>query len=147
MSSNGTAQQVMSASTTVVVRFSECDPLGIVWHGNYTKYLEDGRDAFGKKYGLDFVKIYNEGYATPIINIQIDFRKMMIFRDTALVEVSYRKTDAAKIIFDYIIKSSDTNEVICKASTTQVFVSKEGNELMLVSPDTYTNWKMSNGLL
>ncbi len=147
MYSNGTAQHFMSASTTVVVRFSECDPLGIVWHGNYTKYLEDGRDAFGKKYGLDFVKIYNEGYATPIINIQIDFRKMMMFRDKAVVEVRYRKTDAAKIIFDYVIKSTDTDEVICKASTTQVFVSKEGNELMLVCPDNYTNWKMANGLL
>ena len=32
------------------IRFNETDPLGIVWHGHYITYLEDGRESFGKKY-------------------------------------------------------------------------------------------------
>ncbi len=33
-------------STKFRVRFSEVDSLRIVWHGNYLKYFEDGRDAW-----------------------------------------------------------------------------------------------------
>ena len=34
-----------------------------------------------------------------------------------------RKTDAAKIIFDYVIRNERTNEIICKGTTTQVFAA------------------------
>ena len=32
------------------VRFSEVDSMHIVWHGNYIKYLEDGREGFGNAF-------------------------------------------------------------------------------------------------
>ena len=35
--------------TDIKVRFSEIDSLGILWHGNYVQYFEDGREAFGEK--------------------------------------------------------------------------------------------------
>ena len=34
------------------IRFSETDAMGVVWHGNYLKFFEDGREAFGKEFGL-----------------------------------------------------------------------------------------------
>ena len=34
-------------TTTIRVRFNETDPLGIVWHGNYISYFEEGRESFG----------------------------------------------------------------------------------------------------
>ena len=30
----------------IIVRFSEVDSMRIVWHGNYLKYFEDGRESF-----------------------------------------------------------------------------------------------------
>ena len=33
----------LSETVQLRVRFSETDPLGIVWHGNYIKYFEEGR--------------------------------------------------------------------------------------------------------
>ena len=39
----------------MAVRFNEADPLGIVWHGHYIRYFEDGREDFGKKYGLAYL--------------------------------------------------------------------------------------------
>ena len=54
---------------TTRVRFDEVDALGIVWHGNYVKYLEDGREAWGRKYGIPYMTIYREvksGLQAPI---------------------------------------------------------------------------------
>ena len=33
--------------TRIRVRFSEVDSMQIVWHGEYVRYFEDGREAFG----------------------------------------------------------------------------------------------------
>ena len=55
-----TNQQVAALTnrTTFRVRFSEIDSMQIVWHGEYVRYFEDGREAFGKQYGLDYMSIY-----------------------------------------------------------------------------------------
>ena len=45
-----TNQQVAALTnrTTFRVRFSEIDSMQIVWHGEYVRYFEDGREAFGE---------------------------------------------------------------------------------------------------
>lgn len=40
--------------TTIKVRFSEIDSMQIVWHGEYVRYFEDGRESFGKHYSLGY---------------------------------------------------------------------------------------------
>ena len=65
-----TNQQIAALTnrTTFRVRFSEIDSMQIVWHGEYVRYFEDGREAFGKQYGLDYMSIYREGYMVPIVD-------------------------------------------------------------------------------
>ena len=102
----------LSAVARVEVRFNECDPLGIVWHGNYVNYFQEGREAFGKKYNLDYMEMYQKGFATPIVHLSTDFKKTLQYKDVALVETTMRNTPAAKVIFDYVIRCEKTNDVI-----------------------------------
>ena len=136
----------LTAVARVEVRFNECDPLGIVWHGNYVNYFQEGREAFGKKYHLDYMEWYYKGYATPIVHLSTDFKKTLQYKDIALVETTMRKTDAAKVIFDYIIRNEKTGDLICRGTTTQVFVTSGKMELSLVVPEIYAHWKKTNGL-
>jgi acyl-CoA thioester hydrolase len=140
------ATNKFSAVARIEIRFHDCDPLGIVWHGNYVKYFEAAREAFGKKYNLDYMEMYINGYATPIIHLESNFKKTLQYKDVALVEAIFRKTDAAKIIFDYVIRNESTNEIVCLASTTQVFVTNGSMQLSLVTPDVFLKWKQKNGL-
>ena len=43
----------LTNKTEILVRFNEADPLGIVWHGHYIRYFEDGREAFGNMHELE----------------------------------------------------------------------------------------------
>ena len=65
----------LTASVIIRVRFSETDPLGIVWHGNYIKYFEEGREAFGRKYGLSYLDVQREGYRYPYRKISLRTQK------------------------------------------------------------------------
>lgn len=136
----------LSAIARMEVRFNECDPLGIVWHGNYVNYFQEGREAFRKKFNLDYMEMYIKGYATPIVHLQTDFKKTLQYKDVALVETIMCKSDAAKIIFDYVIRNEKNNDLICKGTTTQVFVSSGSMNLSLVVPEVFADWKKQNGL-
>ncbi|MFP3594736.1 acyl-CoA thioesterase, partial [Chryseobacterium sp. SIMBA_038] len=35
-------ENILTCTEEVRVRFNETDPLGIVWHGHYIVYFEDG---------------------------------------------------------------------------------------------------------
>ena len=61
----------ITIASDIRVRFNETDPLGIVWHGNYITYFEDGSEAFGRAHGVSYLDVKKNGYATPIINLLI----------------------------------------------------------------------------
>ena len=46
---------MVEASVIIEVPFYDVDPMSVVWHGNYVKYLEDGREAFGNQFQLPMV--------------------------------------------------------------------------------------------
>lgn len=97
----------LSETIEIEVRFSEVDSMKVVWHGNYMQYFEDGREAFGRKYGLDYLTIYGQGYFVPVVDIAFHYRKPMEYGRKALLTVTYRPCEAAKILFDYEIKDSN----------------------------------------
>ena len=139
-------QKDLVAKARIKVRFNECDPLGIVWHGNYLKYFEEAREAFGEKYNFDYYSFYHKGYSTPLIHSEATYKKPLRYRDIAIVEIHFKKTEAAKIIFHYKITNEANGDLICSGSTTQVFVTNGTMELSLIVPDFISEWMKEVGL-
>ncbi|MGB1313660.1 MAG: acyl-CoA thioesterase [Bizionia paragorgiae] len=131
---------------TIRVRFSEVDSLQIVWHGHYIKYFEEGREAFGRAFGLSYLDVKKEGYATPIVNTNTSHKYPLHYGDMATIETSYINTEAAKLKFAYSIKN-DSGQVVCTGETIQVFTSLESGEMALVLPDFFRDWKIKHKLL
>lgn len=126
--------------TTIKVRFSEVDSMQVVWHGEYVRYFEDGRESFGKRYGLDYMGIYNQGYVVPIVDMTCQFKQSLTVGEEAIVETRYIHTEAAKIMFEYIIYRASDQRVVATGSTIQVFVNSN-KELELINPVFYQEWK------
>lgn len=71
--------------TSLRVRFSEVDSMQIVWHGEYVRYFEDGREAFGREFaGLGYMDIYASGYTAPVVELHLQYRKPLKVNDTAV---------------------------------------------------------------
>ncbi|HKR03806.1 MAG TPA: acyl-CoA thioesterase [Bacteroidia bacterium] len=124
----------------ITVRFSEVDSLRMVWHGNYIKYFEDGREEFAKQFGLGYLETYANGYLTPIVKLECDYKKVLSFGETVIVETTYVDDPAAKIIFEYQIFKTTDQTIICSGKTIQVFLNLN-NELQLNIPEWFEGWK------
>jgi len=130
----------------ILIRFSEVDSMRIVWHGNYLKYFEDGRESFGVRYNLGYLDVYKHNVMIPIVKVSCDFKRPLTIGDTAVVETRYVPSEAAKIVFNYTIYRKSDMEVMATGNTVQVFLTPQG-DLLLTSPEFYTGWKKKWNLL
>lgn len=135
----------LNNKTEVLVRFNEADPLGIVWHGHYIRYFEDGREAFGKQYNLGYLEVYKLGFVIPVVSVQCDFKKSLRYGDHVLVETSFVPTEAAKLKFTYRLFNAANGELVATGSSVQVFLSKEDSVLQLSNPPFFEAWKIKHG--
>ena len=127
--------------TEVTVRFNEADPLGVVWHGHYLRYFEDGREAFGKEYGISYLDFYREGLAVPIVSVHCDYKKPLRYGESVIVETIYEPTPAAKLLFSYRMYESAANHVVATGHSVQVFVDVRTFQLQMTVPEFFEQWK------
>ncbi len=139
--------KTLKHTTELEVKFSEADPLGIVWHGHYIRYFEDGRESFGKQYGIGYLAFFKNGYVIPVVNVQCDYKRSLRYGDTVRIETEYIPTEAAKMLFKYRLFKVATNELVASGSTIQVFLDKDGSVLQLATPTFFEEWKIKNDLV
>lgn len=132
---------MLTNKTEVSVKFSEVDSLRVVWHGHYVRYFEDGREAFGKQYKLGYLDIYENGLAVPLVDLQVNFKRVLEYGDDAIIETRFIDSAAAKIIFEYTITSATHGHVVCTGKTTQVFMNPHNKELYITMPPFMEQWK------
>jgi acyl-CoA thioester hydrolase len=131
----------LTHTSEMEVKFSEADPLGIVWHGHFIRYFEDGREAFGEKYGIKYLDFYRNDIVVPVIKIDCNYRRILRYGHRIRLETTYEDTLAAKLLFKYAIYDAKTNEQVATGSSMQVFMDKGKLELMLTLPKFMVDWK------
>ena len=134
-------QEMLQDKTEITVRYNEADPLGIVWHGHYLRYFEDGREAFGKRYGISYMDFYHQGLAVPVVSVQCDFKKPLRYGHTLRIETTFVNSPAAKMKFEYKIFESHSQSLAASGSSLQVFVDVKTFDLQLTIPDFFEAWK------
>lgn len=135
-----TVATALKATCTFDIRFSEVDSMKIVWHGSYAKYFEDAREAFGKEFGLGYSLIYDSGYYAPLVELSFQYKKPLLYGSKPRIDIIYRKTDAAKIVFDYEIYDTATGELAATGHSVQVFMDRD-YQLVWENPEFYQQWK------
>jgi len=136
-------QDQLISNTEIKVRFNECDPLQIVWHGNYLKYFEVGREDFCIKNRISYLDSKAHGYSTPIVKSVCEHKLPLKYGDVFKVETTYIPTLAVKLVFRYKVFCDE--KLVCKGETVQVFLDEVG-KLALICPQFFLDWKMKMGL-
>jgi len=128
------------------IKFSEVDSMGVVWHGHYIRFFEDGREAWGQQYGITYLDVSNNGFVIPIVSMHCENMNPLLYGDTAIIETTFIDTPAAKLYFDYKIYRKKDGALAATGTTTQVFLDKN-RELYLTIPSFYEDWKKRWNLL
>ncbi|MBO4282540.1 MAG: acyl-CoA thioesterase [Bacteroidales bacterium] len=134
---NGSA---LCVTKNIDIRFSEVDSMNVVWHGNYLLYFEDAREAFGQKYGLDYLTIYHNGYYAPLVDMSLQYKRPIVYGQKTVIKITYCPTDAAKLVFEYEIWDEEGVTLFVKGRSVQVFMDMN-YQLIWTNPPFFEEWK------
>ena len=93
--------------------FHDLDPMDIVWHGHYVKYLELARNALMARFDYDYPQMRESGYAWPIVDMRLKYVDMLPYGRRVIVRAEVVEWEN-RIKVDYVIRDAVTDKVIHK---------------------------------
>ena len=127
------APQSLRCTVERIARFEEVDALGIVWHGRYPSYFEDGRVLLGEKFGIGYLDFYRQGIIAPIKQMHIDYHKPLQFSEPFTIEALLHWSEATRLNHEFILRNS-AGEVTTTGYTVQLLMDSDHNVLMVPPP-------------
>ena len=124
---------MISAEIVVKAQFYDLDPMEVVWHGNYARFLEQARCALLDRIGYNYVEMKASGYLWPIVDMRLKYVRPVRFGQEIVVAATLVEWQN-RLKIEYRIRDGITGEVLTKAHTIQVAVLAQTGELLLESP-------------
>ena len=124
---------MISAEIRMKAQFYDLDPMQVVWHGNYPRFLEEARCALLDRIGYNYPEMEASGYLWPIVDLRIKYVRAIRFGHEIRVVATLAEYEN-RLCIDYRILDAASGEVLTKARTTQLAVKAASGELCLESP-------------
>lgn len=122
-----------SAEAEVQVQFFDLDPMEVVWHGHYVKYLEVARCALLDTIDYNYTQMKASGYAWPVIDMHLRYIDSATFGQRLKLRAEIVEWEN-RLKIDYLITDASSGRRLLRASTTQVAVDMATREMCFVSP-------------
>jgi acyl-CoA thioester hydrolase len=117
----------------VVPAFYDIDPMEIVWHGHYVKYLEVARTALLGKFDYDYPRMRASGYAWPIVDLRLKYVRPAELGQRLIVRCEIVEWEN-RLRIQYRIRDARSGSKLTEATTTQVAVDLATREMLYVCP-------------
>lgn len=124
------------AEARTEVQFYDLDPMAIVWHGNYARYLELARGALLDMIGYNYPEMAASGYVWPIVDMQIKYVKPARLAQKLAIRATLLEYEN-RIKIGYRISDEVSGELLTKAQTIQLCVDAGTGELRLDCPPEF----------
>lgn len=119
--------------TELRIPFFDVDPMGIVWHGNYVKYMEVARCDLFDELNYTYIDMKNDGYAYPIAKMETKFIEPTTFNQDIIIETSLEELEPA-IKMKYTFFDKKTGKKVFRAETLQIAVDINTRESKYEAP-------------
>lgn len=128
------------AETTFYVRYAETDAMGIVHHGSYIVYFEEGRTSYARQRGSDYTSFERTGHYLTVTEVHARYLKPARYGQRLTVRCWIEEMKSRSMIFAYEIVDADTSDVHVTGFSKHVCITHEGKIARL--PDTWRAWNV-----
>lgn len=127
---------MLSNKTYIRVRYADTDKMQFVYNGKYLEYFEVGRTELLRAIGLPYSSIESLGFQLPVLEAFIRYKNPGRYDDLLEVEASVKEMPRPKIHIDYVVRRSQTGEVLAEGYTEHIFM-KEDTKKAVRPPQFY----------
>lgn len=119
------------------VDFNDCDPMRIVWHGNYINYFERARCALLDEIGYNYIDMEESGYLFPVTEVKAKYMRSLRFGDKCRARATLVEYENM-IKIDFELYNADTGELTTKGTVSQMCVEAKSGQTQFVCPKCFT---------
>ena len=112
------------------VQYYETDRMGITHHSNYIIWIEEARIDFLSQLGWDYDRLESEGIISPVLGVQVKYKKSTTFPDEISIAVSVADYRNVRLKLAYEMKNRQ-GETVCTAESEHCFINGNGNLIVL----------------
>lgn len=112
--------------TKVRVLFADTDAMGVVYHTNYIKWFEMGRNELMRQLGVPYTELGKLSLNLPLINVNCEYLKFGLYDQLLKVETEFAYIKRATVRFNSRIWDEDMQNLLVEGYTIHACTSNEG---------------------
>ena len=107
------------------------DHAGVLWHGSYFNFLEEGRIDALNKIGFSYSKLSKKGFEIPVLSIEIKYKKSFIHGEKILLMSQFKLENKIRLKCKTLFLKSN-GDIGAEATIGLVVVRKTNDSIKLV---------------
>lgn len=119
------------------VDFNDCDPMRIVWHGNYINYFERARCALLDEIGYNYIEMERSGYLFPVTEVKVKYVRSLRFGDVCRARATLVEWENL-LQMRFELFNARTGELTTKGVVSQMCVEAATGESLFACPPCFT---------
>lgn len=108
--------------TTQKIRYSDCDPQGIVFNGNYSRYWDDALTDWFEDAGYGGPELGGAGVDVVTAHMSIDFEASASLGDVLETSLAVERFGHSSMTVGFTTRRLSDDSVVVKGSEVLVFV-------------------------
>lgn len=112
-------------TTTQKIRYSDCDPQGIVFNGNYARYWDDALTDWFEELGFGGPQLGGAGVDVVTARIEMDLRASATLGDTLATTVEVERFGNTSMTLTFETRRSSDERLVTDGREVIVFVDPE----------------------
>lgn len=125
--------------TEIRVIYADTDAMSVVYHSNYFKWFEVGRNELLRNFGYPYIRLEQEGIMLPVIECGCKYIQPAHYDDVLEITAVIKEIKAATIVIEYEICRKSTGQRLVTGFTKHAVTNKELKPVRLrkAAPDLY----------
>tara|TARA_B100000579_G_C22379426_1_gene642109 strand:+ start:84 stop:524 length:441 start_codon:yes stop_codon:yes gene_type:complete len=107
------------------------DHAGLMWHGSYLDFLEEGRIDALDKVGLSYSELSKEGFEIPVISLQIKYKISFIHGEKVILNSQFKLENKIRLTCKTLFLKSN-GDTAAEAIIGLVVVRKINHSIKVV---------------
>ena len=107
------------------------DHAGVMWHGSYLNFLEEGRIDALDRVGFSYSRLSSKGFEIPVISLQIKYKKSFIHGEKVLLMSQFKQENKIRLTCKSLFLKSN-GDIGAEAIIELVVIRKINGSINLV---------------
>jgi acyl-CoA thioester hydrolase len=107
------------------IRYSDCDPQGIVFNGNYARYWDDAATDWFKENGFGGAELGGIDTEVVTARLEMDFRAVARLGDELETSLGVARFGSTSMTVDFVTRRLSDGVVVAEGKAVYVFVDPE----------------------